>query len=128
MKICHFGIHSWMDLEKLCTADWIQGQSNICTHTNAFLFKKSCLVTNSGGLITGKNVTHVVNLPLVDTRYVTPLGHYVMTLMLFCLYWMKEAAVFRSSHFSLFLLSLSLSLPPLLSLPFVLIQPSLWWM
>lgn len=86
------------------------------TQTHPF-FKKSCLVTNPGGLSTGKNVIHVVNLPLVNTRYVTPFGHYVMTLMLFCLYWMKEAEVF-SSHFSL-------SLPPLSLFPSLLFYLSL---
>lgn len=51
-----------------------------------FLKKARRLVTNPVGLITGKNVTYMVKLPLLDTHYVTLFGQYIMTLVLFCLY------------------------------------------
>lgn len=82
IKICFFW-HSQLDGSlKAFRADWIQGRPNIYKHTNIlfFFFKWRCLVTDSVGWI---------NVPLLDMHYVTLFGHCTMTLVLFCLYWMK---------------------------------------
>lgn len=80
IKISLFGIHSWMDLEKLSQLTEFKGILTYANTQTFFFFKGRCLVTNSVGRI---------NLSLLDIHCVTLFGHCITTLTFFYLYGMK---------------------------------------